>query len=178
MQRKTIIGACWAQFPLFSAISFREFEASAVDVPSIYSGSSPDRLGWKTYLKSLFVEIADASYLMGVVPSKISDDICKKPVFELWRSLPLSEAVDDLNLSDAEDVPGSVGGRKMPTFASCQIPLVESFLRDSMKMRFEGERSPSRSLGLTLPRLKKMTLLSCSSFTRINVGVGWDSSLW
>jgi hypothetical protein len=60
-QRKAIIGAYRAQFPLFSAMSFREFEASAVNIPSIYFGSSPDRLEWKTYFKPLFVEIADAS---------------------------------------------------------------------------------------------------------------------
>jgi hypothetical protein len=109
-ERKEIFGAAWAQYPLYAAQCFRDFEASAVDIGSIYSGSSEERTRWKIYLKTTWVEIADATYTFRVRASKVSDDIRKKPVFELWRSIPISDAIEGLNLGPAENVPGRDSG--------------------------------------------------------------------
>jgi hypothetical protein len=105
-ERESIFGAAWAQYPVYAAQCFRNFETSAVDIASINSGSSEERIRWKIYLKTTWVEIADATYTFRVRASTISDDIRTKMVFELWHSIPVSDAITKLNLGEAEDVPG------------------------------------------------------------------------
>jgi hypothetical protein len=72
--------------------------------------SSEERIRWKIYLQTMWVEIADAIYTFRVRTSTISDDIWKEIVFEFWRSIPVSDMITELNLGEAEDVPGRDDG--------------------------------------------------------------------
>ena len=111
-QRRDIWGACWAQYPLYSATSFRDFESGKVDFGAISSGSSPERTGFKLYFKTLWLEVADATFMLrvDVRDDAVSASVRSAQVFKLWRSVPTSDAINGLKLGEAEDLPGRLSG--------------------------------------------------------------------
>lgn len=85
-------------------------------VAAIYSGQSTDRSPWKVYLKTLWVEIADKTFVFRVALPKevLADhkqmDKLKTLVFDHWEGFPRSEAIESLELGIAENVPARLGG--------------------------------------------------------------------